>query len=77
MKGTLTSAQKSELLKELKLEDKRKYADRFRVILLLDKGWTYSKISEALFLDEGTIANYRKRYTEGGIMSLIIDEYSG
>ena len=77
MEGFLTTTQKAELLRELQLEDKKKFADRFRVILLLDKGWTHSKISEALFLDEGTIRNYRKRYVEGGIMSLIVDEHSG
>jgi transposase len=77
MPGFLTLEQRQELLSELRKEDKRKYADRFRVILLLDKGWTYAKISEALFLDEGTIANYRRRYKEGGIMELITDDYGG
>ena len=77
MQGFLSPEQRQELLHELKAEDKRKYADRFRVILLLDKGWTHAKISEALFLDEGTIRNYRKRYVEDGIMGLILDEYSG
>jgi transposase len=77
MPGFLTPTQRQELLSELRKENKRKYADRFRVILLLDQGWTYVKIAEALFLDEGTIANYRRRYKEGGIMGLIVDEYSG
>lgn len=77
MKGFLTPVQRQELLSELRKEDKRKYADRFRVILLLDEGKTYKSIAEYLFLDEGTIANYRRRYKEGGIMGLIIDEYSG
>jgi transposase len=77
MQGYLTKEQKKELLIELRKEDKRRYADRIRVILLLDKGWTYNKIAEALFLDEGTIANYRRRYKEGGLEGLIIDDYSG
>jgi len=77
MKGFLTNEQKKELLLELKKEDKRRYADRIRVILLLDQGKTYQSISEHLFLDEGTIANYRRRYKEGGLEGLIIDEYSG
>lgn len=45
--------------------------------MLLDKGWTHEKISEALFLDEGTIRNYRKRYIEGGIFGLVTDVHSG
>jgi transposase len=77
MKGFLLPEQRQELLKELKAEDKRKYADRFRIILLLDQGKTYQSIAEYFFLDEGTIRNYRKRYVEGGIMELILDNYSG
>lgn len=77
MPGFLTSIQRDELLSELRKEDKRKYADRFRVILLLDEGQTYKNIAKFLFLDEGTIANYRRRYKEGGIMGLIVDDYSG
>jgi transposase len=77
MKGFLTTEQRLELLKELKSVDKRKYADRFRIVLLLDQGWTYEKISEAFFLDEGTIRNYRKRYVENGIMGIIVDYHIG
>jgi transposase len=69
--------QRKELLEELKIERARKYADRIRVILLLDDGETYKDISKFLFLDEGTIANYRKRYKEGGIEELINDYYTG
>lgn len=77
MKGFLTSEQRSELLHELRVERHAKYSDRIKVILLLDKGWTHEKISEALFLDEGTIRNYRKRYVEGGIFGLVTDMHSG
>lgn len=77
MKGFLTQEQRNELLRELKVEDKARYSDRIKAILLLDKGWTYQKISEALFLDEGTIANYRRRYKEGGIEELVDDHYKG
>ena len=77
MQGFLAPEQRQELLSELRKEDKRKYADRFRVILLLDEGQTYKNIAKFLFLDEGTIANYRRRYKEGGIMGLIVDDYSG
>ncbi len=63
----LSKEQRQELLDELKIESSRRYADRIRVILLLDKRWTYKKIAEALFIDESTIANYKKRYREGGL----------
>jgi transposase len=73
----LTSEQRKELLAELKIERARKYADRIRVILLLDDSETYKDISKFLFLDEGTIANYRKRFKNGGIEELINDYYTG
>jgi transposase len=73
----LNSQQRNELLRELRIEDKARYSDRIKVILLLDDNWTYKKISEALFLDQGTIANYRRRYIDGGIEELVQDDYSG
>ena len=71
----LDKKQRQELLDELNIERSRRYADRIRVILLLDQKWTYSKIAEALFIDEGTIANYKKRYWKGGLEGLILDNY--
>ena len=73
----LTKKQRKELLSELKLERLRRYAERIKVILLLDDGETYKNISKFLFLDEGTIANYRRRYKEGGLEELINDNYFG
>ncbi|NOT78651.1 MAG: helix-turn-helix domain-containing protein [Bacteriovoracaceae bacterium] len=72
----LNKDQRQELLDELQIERSKRYADRIRVILLLDDNQTYKDISKFLFLDEGSIANYRKRYMEGGIEGLILDEYS-
>jgi transposase len=73
----LSPSDRTELLEELRLERSRKYADRIRVILLLDDEKTYKDIATFLFLDEGTIANYRKRYKNGGIEELINDFYGG
>ena len=75
MNKFLDKKHRQELLDELKIERSRRYADRIRVILLLDQEWTYKKIAEALFIDEGSIANYRKRYKEGGLEGLILDNY--
>jgi transposase len=71
----LNEESRQELLDELKVERSRRYADRIRVILLLDDNKTYKSISEYLFLDDGTIANYKKRYREGGLEGLIVDDY--
>jgi transposase len=77
MEGFLTQEQRSELLHELKVEPKAKYSDRIKVILLLDEGKKYKDIADFLFLDEGTIRNYRKRYVEAGILGLVTDTHSG
>ena len=77
MQGFLTPEQRSELLHELKVEEQAKYSDRIKVILLFDEGKRYKDISDYLFLDEGIICNYRKRYVKGGIFWLVSDSYSG
>jgi transposase len=77
MQGFLTPDQRAELLHELKVERHAKYSDRIKTILLLDQGITYQSIALHLFLDEGTIRNYRKRYVDGGILGLVTDTYSG
>jgi len=77
MEGLLTPEQRAELRHELKVERNAKYSDRIKVILLLDQGETYVNIAKFLFLDEGTIRNYRKRYVEGGIFGLVTDVHSG
>ena len=73
----LTKEQREELLSELSLERNRKFADRIRVILLLDKGKPAIKIAEYLFLDESTVRNYERRYEEGGLEKLVNDYYMG
>ena len=77
MEKFLTPDNRKELLEELALERSRKYADRIRVILLLDEGKTYKNIASYLFLDEGSIANYKKRYREGGLDGLVNDNHLG
>ena len=77
MENFLSKKQRKVLLKELKSEKRPRYGDRIRVILLLDQGKTYKNIEEYLLLDEGTIANYRKRYEEDGIEYLVNDNHQG
>lgn len=73
----LTEQQRTELRNIHSMEDKRRYADRIKAVLLLDCGWKLEKISEALLLDEKTIRNYRKLYEEGGVDRLCCDELQG
>ena len=52
-------------------------ADKIKSIILLDKGWAYRQVSEALLLDERTIYRYRGKYNEKGIDGLIENNYKG
>ena len=77
MKFILSKEQKRELLEELHLEEGRRCAERIKSILLLEEGKPISRIAEYLFLDEGTVRNYVKRYKSGGLRKLISNNYKG
>lgn len=77
MDTRLTKNEKKELLSELRIENNKRFADRIRVILLLDSGESISNIAKFLFLDEGSVRNYQKRYQSGGIEKLVNDHYHG
>lgn len=73
----LTSRQIKELKFVHRMEDKAKYADRVKTVLLLDAGWSAAKIAEVLLLDEKTVGNYRCLYDEGGVDRLCCDKHPG
>ena len=77
MSNFLNKRERSELLSELKLERNRRFAERIKTILLLDKGESVSEIAKFLFLDEGTVRNYSRRFKEGGLEKLVNDHYIG
>lgn len=56
---------------------KRNEADRIKSLLLLDKGWTYAAIKEALLLDESTVRRYRDIYLDGGIDAVLKTGFLG
>jgi transposase len=73
----LTKKQIEELKFAHRVEDKLKYGDRIKAILLLNEGWTAAQIAKVLLIDEKTVGNYRRMYEEGGTDRLCCDEYSG
>ena len=77
MEEFLTEEQKKEFLSELRLEKNRKYADRIRTILLLNKGEPISKIAEYFYLTDNSVRNYKNRYTEGSLEGLLNDYHTG
>src|SRR5262249_35818985 len=50
---------------------------RINVLLLLDDGWEPGRIAEALYLDEGTVAQHRRRYETQGREGIERLEYIG
>lgn len=56
---------------------KRKYADRLKALLLLDKGYSCVEVGEILLLDDDTIRKYREQYLSFGAESLLHDNNKG
>jgi len=56
--------------------DKR-YADRIKTVYLLGKGWTVTKVAEALMIDRETVRNHYKRYRKGGLEGLQKNDAGG
>ena len=48
----LSCNQRKKLIRRHQLERNRCLADRIKTILRLDVGWSYSRIAEALFLED-------------------------
>lgn len=55
----------------------KRYADRIKTILFLNKGDNFSEVAERLMLDDDTIRNYYRQYEKDGITNLLKDEYPG
>jgi transposase len=56
--------------------DKR-YADRVKAVYLLGKGWSVTKIAQALLIDRETVRNHFKRYRKGGLAALQRNDAGG
>ena len=68
-------------LDELEFEHRhtpdKRYADRIKTVYLLGKGWSVSKVAEALMIDRETVRNHYKRYRKGGLEALQKNEAGG
>jgi len=73
----LTTNQRNKLKSLHRKENDRRFADRIKSILLLDDGWSYEKVAAALLLDDQTIRNYEKTFSQEGICGLLKTCYKG
>lgn len=55
----------------------KRYADRIKSILALDKGYSYEQIAELLMIDDTSIRRWYEQYLSGGIEALSQDDYQG
>ena len=73
----LTAVERQGLIKQHRLERDGRLRDRLKTVLLLDRGWSYGDIAQALFLDDQTIRNYEHTYQQSGLASLLDLQYQG
>lgn len=70
-----------EQVRVLKLTHKtikdKKLADRIKAILMVNFGFTFNQISQALLLDEVTLRRYVERFKEKGVDGLLEYHYTG
>jgi transposase len=73
----LTEEQVGDLKLAHKQTREKRLADRIKAILMLNSGFTYDQIRQALLLDEVTLRRYLKKYQNQGIKGLLECRYAG
>jgi len=76
-KLTLTTNEKSALIKAQKGETKTQILKRIQSILLKDKGWTHKAIAEHLGKGIGTISSWLELYEKEKLAGLLSWKYGG
>ncbi len=79
MNGSFLSAvDRADLVKIARdgLEEHR-IARRANAVLLLDKGWSFAEVAEALLLDDSTVRVWLKEFQEGGVEALVLFDLKG
>lgn len=73
----LSQSERSSLESQQRRERDKNIADRIRVILLLDNGWSFDKVATAYFFTRDTVVRYYSSYIEGGVDALTHTNYKG
>ena len=64
MKLPLTEQDKIDLKRLHRQTKEKRHADRIKIITMLDKGFSQIQISELLMLDEDTVSNWSRKFSE-------------
>ena len=77
MKGFLTSQEVFVLKEGHRASRQRRYADRIKSILLLNKGYSFEETADILMVDDSSVRRWNSQYQAHGIDVLIEDNYQG
>lgn len=77
MSNFLTSQQVQLLKQSHKTIKEKRLADIIKAVLMLNFGFTYAQISQALLLDEATIHRYKNKFQTQGINGLLECHFTG
>lgn len=77
MKVVLTLEERNSIKQLHRRCKERRFADKLKAILLLDKGYSCVEVGELLLLDDDTIRAYATQYISAGANSLLTDDYKG
>jgi len=77
MNIVLTSVQREEIKQLHRFCKQRRFADRLKALLLLDKGFSCVEVGHILLLDDDTVRSYATQYLNRGAQSLISDNNKG
>jgi transposase len=57
--------------------EEHRISRRANAILLLDKGWSFASVAEALFIDDSTIRLWLNEFKESGVEGLVLFDLKG
>jgi len=77
MSFVLTDTERTKIVLLHRTCKEKKFADKLKAILLLDKGFSCIEVADLLMLDDDTIRTYRNQYLNYGSESLITDNNKG
>jgi transposase len=77
MNIVLTSSQREEIKQLHRFCKQRRFADRLKALLLLDKGFSCVEVGHILLLDDDTVRGYANQYLNQGAQSLLSDNNKG
>ena len=77
MKDFLTIEQIQSLRVAHRKEKNKRLADRIKIILALNNGFSYEEIAILFLIDDETVRRYEKSYQEGNLAQLIKLNYQG